>query len=44
VIVPTGVVGGVIAALPLMREQGHGHIVDVCSMTSTNSWPAIGHS
>ncbi len=29
-----GVVGGVMAALPLMREQGHGHIVDVCSMTS----------
>src|SRR5687767_4739890 len=29
-----GVVGGVLAALPLMREQGDGHIVDVCSMTS----------
>ena len=29
-----GVVGGVMAALPLMREQGHGQIVDVCSMTS----------
>jgi NADP-dependent 3-hydroxy acid dehydrogenase YdfG len=29
-----GVIGGVMAALPLMREQGHGHIVDVCSMTS----------
>jgi short-subunit dehydrogenase len=29
-----GVIGGVIAALPLLREQGHGHIVDVCSMTS----------
>ena len=29
-----GVVGGVMAALPLMRKQGHGHIVDVCSMTS----------
>jgi short-subunit dehydrogenase len=29
-----GVVAGVTAALPIMRAQNHGHIVNVCSMTS----------
>jgi NADP-dependent 3-hydroxy acid dehydrogenase YdfG len=29
-----GVIGGVMAALPLMRARGQGHIVNVCSMTS----------
>ncbi len=29
-----GVLNGVMSVLPLMREQGHGQIVNVCSMTS----------
>jgi NAD(P)-dependent dehydrogenase (short-subunit alcohol dehydrogenase family) len=29
-----GVLNGVMTALPRMREQGHGHIINVCSMTS----------
>ncbi|HEY4024230.1 MAG TPA: SDR family NAD(P)-dependent oxidoreductase [Pseudonocardiaceae bacterium] len=29
-----GTMTGVLTALPLMRERGHGHIINVCSMTS----------
>jgi NAD(P)-dependent dehydrogenase (short-subunit alcohol dehydrogenase family) len=29
-----GVLHGVLTALPVMREQGHGQIINVCSMTS----------
>jgi NADP-dependent 3-hydroxy acid dehydrogenase YdfG len=29
-----GVLNGVMTALPAMREQGHGQIINVCSMTS----------
>jgi len=37
-----GVLNGVMTALPLMREQGHGHIINVCSMTSF--LPLTGYS
>jgi NADP-dependent 3-hydroxy acid dehydrogenase YdfG len=37
-----GVVSGVLAILPIMREQGHGHIINVCSMTSF--LPLTGYS
>jgi NAD(P)-dependent dehydrogenase (short-subunit alcohol dehydrogenase family) len=29
-----GTITGVLSVLPLMRERGHGHIINVCSMTS----------
>ena len=37
-----GVLNGVMAALPLMRERGHGQIINVCSMTSF--LPLTGYS
>jgi NAD(P)-dependent dehydrogenase (short-subunit alcohol dehydrogenase family) len=37
-----GVLNGVMTALPLMREQGHGQIINVCSMTSF--LPLTGYS
>jgi NAD(P)-dependent dehydrogenase (short-subunit alcohol dehydrogenase family) len=37
-----GVLNGVMTVLPLMREQGHGQIINVCSMTSF--LPLTGYS
>jgi NADP-dependent 3-hydroxy acid dehydrogenase YdfG len=37
-----GVLNGVLTALPPMREQGHGQIINVCSMTSF--LPLTGYS
>jgi NAD(P)-dependent dehydrogenase (short-subunit alcohol dehydrogenase family) len=37
-----GVLNGVMTALPRMREQGHGQIINVCSMTSF--LPLTGYS
>lgn len=37
-----GVLNGVMTALPAMREQGHGQIINVCSMTSF--LPLTGYS
>jgi NAD(P)-dependent dehydrogenase (short-subunit alcohol dehydrogenase family) len=37
-----GVLNGVMTALPLMRKQGHGQIINVCSMTSF--LPLTGYS
>ncbi|MCW2671557.1 MAG: hypothetical protein JWP14_146 [Frankiales bacterium] len=37
-----GVLNGVLTALPLMRHQGHGQIINVCSMTSF--LPLTGYS
>lgn len=37
-----GVVNGMLAILPIMQDQGHGHIINVCSMTSF--LPLTGYS